>query len=81
MSILFQAEYYLKENILRMQRWVMDSKESCYFIYTDVLYIRQGKADDQLNWRVLQNEKLVRLREKLRCNKEQLVQGWFSIAK
>lgn len=64
-----------------MQRWVMDSKESCYFIYTDVLYIRQGKADDQLNWRVLQNEKLVKLREKLRCNKEQLVQGWFPVAK
>lgn len=64
-----------------MQRWVMDSKEFCYSIYTDVLYIGQGKADDQLNWRVLQNEKLVRLREKLRCNKEQLVQGWFPIAK
>ncbi|KAJ7965654.1 DNA-directed RNA polymerase II [Quillaja saponaria] len=34
-----------------------------------------GKADDLINWKVLQNEKLARLREKLRRSKEQLVQG------
>lgn len=36
----------------------------------------QGKADDQLNWRVTRNEKLTRLREKLRRSKEQLEQGF-----
>ncbi|KAF2290975.1 hypothetical protein GH714_017718 [Hevea brasiliensis] len=48
----------------------------------DLLYSRlrevlvaKGKADDQLNWRVIQNEKLASLREKLHCNKEQLIQG------
>ncbi|KAJ8762784.1 hypothetical protein K2173_022913 [Erythroxylum novogranatense] len=41
---------------------------------SDVL-VAKGKADDQLNWRVLQNEKLASLREKLRQQKEQLVQG------
>ncbi|XWS25236.1 hypothetical protein CRYUN_Cryun27aG0052100 [Craigia yunnanensis] len=35
----------------------------------------QGKADDQLNWKVSQNEKLTNLKEKLRRSKEQLAQG------
>ncbi|KAL6179786.1 hypothetical protein ACLB2K_046457 [Fragaria x ananassa] len=54
----------------------------------DLLYSRlsdalvaKGKADDQLNWRILQEEKLVRLREKLRRNKEQLVLGKAKIEK
>ncbi|KAL6177009.1 hypothetical protein ACLB2K_053641 [Fragaria x ananassa] len=54
----------------------------------DLLYSRlsgalvaKGKADDQLNWRILQDEKLLRLREKLRRNKEQLVQGKAKIEK
>ncbi|KAF7816928.1 UV radiation resistance protein/autophagy-related protein 14 [Senna tora] len=37
--------------------------------------VHKGKADDQTNWRVLQHEKLTRLREKLRLSKEQLVKG------
>lgn len=44
---------------------------------SDVCSVHQGKADDQFNWRVTQNEKLAKLREKLRCKKEQLVQGIF----
>lgn len=39
----------------------------------------QGKVDDQMNWRVRQNEKLVNLREKLRRSKEQLAQGWLIV--
>lgn len=42
-------------------------------------FILQGKADDQRSWRVFQNEKLARLREKLRHNKEELVKGWLLI--
>lgn len=38
----------------------------------------QGKADDQLSWRVPRNEKLARLREKLRQQKEQVSQGPWS---
>ncbi|XP_010269137.1 PREDICTED: uncharacterized protein LOC104605893 [Nelumbo nucifera] len=37
--------------------------------------VAKGKADDQLNWRVLQNEKLARLREKLCLTEKQLLQG------
>ncbi|PQM41506.1 hypothetical protein Pyn_20657 [Prunus yedoensis var. nudiflora] len=55
-------------------------RDSLYSRLTEAL-VAKGKADDQLNWRVLQNEKLVRLREKLRCNKEQLVQGKAKIEK
>ncbi|RXH90864.1 hypothetical protein DVH24_006809 [Malus domestica] len=55
-------------------------RDSLYSRLTEVL-VAKGKADDQINWRVLQNEKLVRLREKLRRNKEQLVQGKAKIEK
>ncbi|POO04071.1 UV radiation resistance protein/autophagy-related protein [Trema orientale] len=48
----------------------------------DLLYSRlkevllaKGKADDQVSWRVSQNEKLAKLREKHRRAKEQLAQG------
>ncbi|XP_010261160.1 PREDICTED: uncharacterized protein LOC104600052 [Nelumbo nucifera] len=47
----------------------------------DSLYLRlsaeleaKGKTDDQINWRVLQNEKLARLREKLHLAEKQLLQ-------
>ncbi|KAJ4832205.1 hypothetical protein Tsubulata_038874 [Turnera subulata] len=43
--------------------------------------VAKGKADDQLNWRVKQNEKLAVLREKLRHKKEQLHQGKAKIEK
>lgn len=43
--------------------------------------VAKGKADDQLNWRVLQNEKLAKLREKLRVRKEQLAQEKIKIEK
>uniref|UniRef100_M4F9U8 UV radiation resistance protein/autophagy-related protein 14 n=1 Tax=Brassica campestris TaxID=3711 RepID=M4F9U8_BRACM len=35
----------------------------------------KGKADDQKNWRLLQNEKISNLKNSLRRNKEQLTQG------
>jgi len=37
--------------------------------------VDKGKGDDQVNWRVLQNEKLARLKEKLRRSNEQVTQG------
>lgn len=37
--------------------------------------VDKGKGDDQANWRVLQNEKLARLKEKLRRSNEQVTQG------
>ncbi|KAM1074594.1 hypothetical protein ACFX11_019772 [Malus domestica] len=55
-------------------------RDSLYSRLTEVL-VTKGTADDQINWRVLQNEKLVRLREKLQLNKEQLVQGKAKIEK
>lgn len=49
-------------------------RDALYSRLSDVL-VAKGKADDQLNWRVIQNEKLTNLREKLRHNRERLLQG------
>ncbi|KAK3025680.1 hypothetical protein RJ639_042020 [Escallonia herrerae] len=49
-------------------------RDALYSRLTEVL-VTKGKADDQLSWRVLQNEKIGRLREKLHIQKEQLSQG------
>ncbi|XP_057503070.1 uncharacterized protein LOC130786727 [Actinidia eriantha] len=43
--------------------------------------VAKGKADDQFSWRVLQSEKLARLREKLRHSREQYSQGKAKIEK
>ncbi|GMP80151.1 hypothetical protein CsSME_00035364 [Camellia sinensis var. sinensis] len=43
--------------------------------------VAKSKADDQLSWRVLQSEKLARLREKLRLKREQYLQGNTKIEK
>ncbi|XP_047150222.1 uncharacterized protein LOC124822273 [Vigna umbellata] len=51
-----------------------DRRDSLYSKLSDVL-VRKGKGDDQANWRVLQNEKLARLKEKLRRSNEQVTQG------
>ncbi|CAL5384206.1 unnamed protein product [Camellia sinensis] len=40
-----------------------------------------GKAEDQLSWRVLQNEKLAGLREKLQSRREQYSQGKGKVEK
>ncbi|EOY16121.1 DNA-directed RNA polymerase II protein isoform 2 [Theobroma cacao] len=47
------------------------------FLYSklDEVLAAKRKADDQLNWKILQNEKLTDLKEKLRRSKEQLAQG------
>ncbi|KAH9756758.1 DNA-directed RNA polymerase II protein [Citrus sinensis] len=55
-------------------------RDALYMRLSEVL-VAKGKADDQLNWRVLQNEKLTNLREKLRRSKEQLSQGKLKIEK
>ncbi|KAG4382836.1 hypothetical protein GLYMA_14G167200v4 [Glycine max] len=51
-----------------------DRRDSLYLKLSEVL-VRKGKGDDQANWRVLQHEKLARLKEKLRQSKEQVTQG------
>ncbi|CAL9232044.1 unnamed protein product [Arabidopsis halleri] len=39
----------------------------------------KGKADDQRNWRLIQNEKLLKLKKKLKSNKELVSQGKVKI--
>ncbi|CAL0317894.1 unnamed protein product [Lupinus luteus] len=51
-----------------------DRRDSLYSKLSEVLVLK-GTEDDQNNWRVLQNEKLARLRDKLRHSKEQVTQG------
>ncbi|XP_044474599.1 uncharacterized protein LOC123202664 [Mangifera indica] len=55
-------------------------RDALYSRLTEVL-VAKGKVDDQMNWRLRQNEKLVNLREKLRRSKEQLAQVKSKIEK
>ncbi|XP_060198771.1 uncharacterized protein LOC132627443 isoform X1 [Lycium barbarum] len=43
--------------------------------------LAKGKADDQISWRVPRNEKLARLRERLRKKKDQVSEGRAKIEK
>lgn len=67
-------EYNTTLKSLKTRRDLLYSKLS------DVL-VAKGKADDQLSWRVLQNEKLARFKEKLRRRREQYSQGKAKIEK
>ncbi|KAL5777079.1 hypothetical protein ACOSP7_010005 [Xanthoceras sorbifolium] len=53
----------------------LKSRRDALYLRLSEILIAKGKADDQLNWRVLQNEKLANLRERLRLSKDQLLQG------
>ncbi|KAF9593214.1 hypothetical protein IFM89_020709 [Coptis chinensis] len=59
------------KNSLKSLRNVRDS---CYSRLTAQL-VAKSKADDQLSWRVHQNQKLSKLREKLNLTEKQLSQG------
>ncbi|KAF4366244.1 hypothetical protein G4B88_030422 [Cannabis sativa] len=62
------ADHY---NILRASK----SRRDSLFSRLEQVLLAKGKADDQVNWRVSQKEKIANLKEKLRRSKEQLVQG------
>ncbi|GLT41389.1 hypothetical protein SLA2020_154560 [Shorea laevis] len=53
------------------------------FLYSKLsqVLVAKGKADDQHNWKLLQNEKLANLKEKLRQSKQQLAQGNAKVEK
>ncbi|GKU87735.1 hypothetical protein SLEP1_g2082 [Rubroshorea leprosula] len=53
----------------------LKSRRDFLFSKLSQVLVAKGKADDQLNWKVHQNEKLANLREKLRRSKHQLAQG------
>lgn len=55
-------------------------RDALYSRLTEVL-VAKGKADDQKSWIILQNEKLARMREKLRLRKEELIKGKAKIEK
>ncbi|KAL8058400.1 hypothetical protein ABFX02_03G015600 [Erythranthe guttata] len=61
-------------------RLLKSKRDALYSKLTQVL-VAKGKADDQHSWRVLHNEKLARLRDKLRQRKEQILQGKAKIEK
>lgn len=61
-------------------RLLKSKREALYSKLTQVL-VAKGKADDQHSWRVLQNEKLARLRDKLKHRREQVSQGKVKIEK
>ncbi|GLT69461.1 hypothetical protein SLA2020_416100 [Shorea laevis] len=51
------------------------SRRDFLFSKLSQVLVAKGKADDQLNWKVHQNEKLANLKEKLRRSKQELAQG------
>lgn len=59
----------------------LNSRRDSLYSKLSVVLIAKGKADDQFNWRVQQNEKLASSREKLHRNKEQLAQGKAKVEK
>ncbi|KAJ6337485.1 hypothetical protein OIU76_007210 [Salix suchowensis] len=59
----------------------LNSRRDSLYSKLSVVLVAKGKADDQFNWRVQQNEKLAILREKLHRNKEQLAQGKAKVEK
>ncbi|KAL3640767.1 hypothetical protein CASFOL_015735 [Castilleja foliolosa] len=61
-------------------RLLKSKRDALYSKLTQVL-VAKGKADDQQSWRVLQHEKLARLRNKLQLRKEQVSQGKTEIVK
>ncbi|QCE00422.1 uncharacterized protein LOC114194578 [Vigna unguiculata] len=73
-SICFICVNYRLNEYNTSLKSLKDRRDSLYSKLSDVL-VRKGKGDDQVNWRVLQNEKLARLKEKLRRSNEQVTQG------
>lgn len=67
------VNYRLNEYRNRLRS--LKSRRDFLFARLSAVLVAKGKADDQTNWRVLHNDKLAKLREKLRHNKQQLVQG------
>ncbi|KAH6827857.1 DNA-directed RNA polymerase II protein [Perilla frutescens var. hirtella] len=61
-------------------RLLKSRRDALYSKLTQGL-VSKGKADDQHSWRVLQNEKLARLRDKLRLCREQVSQGKAKVEK
>ncbi|KAL0439913.1 UNVERIFIED_CONTAM: hypothetical protein Slati_2474300 [Sesamum latifolium] len=51
---------------------VLKSKRDALYSKLTQVLVAKGKADDQHSWRVLQNEKLARLRNKLRLRKAKI---------
>uniref|UniRef100_A0A5B7A3B6 DNA-directed RNA polymerase II protein n=1 Tax=Davidia involucrata TaxID=16924 RepID=A0A5B7A3B6_DAVIN len=73
------VNYRLNEYSINLKA-LKSGRDYLYSRLSEVL-VAKGKADDQLSWRVLQNENLARLREKLCLSKEQLSQGKAKIEK
>ncbi|XP_048490528.1 uncharacterized protein LOC104902383 [Beta vulgaris subsp. vulgaris] len=55
-------------------------RDQLYSRLTEKL-VAKGKADEQLNWKIVQNEKIARLKEKLRKTRGELLQGKSKLEK
>ncbi|XP_051123770.1 uncharacterized protein LOC127246424 [Andrographis paniculata] len=73
------VNYRLNDYSCRL-RLLKSKRDALYSKLTQVL-VAKGKADDQHSWRVLQNEKLAKLRDKLQRRKEQVSEGRAQIDK
>lgn len=67
-------EYYTLLKSLRNRR------DQLYARLT-IKLVAKGKADEQLNWKIVQNEKIAGLKEKLRKSREQLRHGKSKLEK
>ncbi|KAL6983521.1 hypothetical protein U1Q18_016907 [Sarracenia purpurea var. burkii] len=79
-SICAGCVNYRQNEYSTILKSLKNRRELLYARLSEVL-MAKGKADDQLSWRVLQNETLAKLREKLRLRREQYSQGKAKIEK
>ncbi|KAF3785090.1 hypothetical protein EJ110_NYTH21797, partial [Nymphaea thermarum] len=68
-------------SVLQSEKEAMWKYLRCSVLLFYVFYYNQRKADEQHNWRILENEKLVRLKERLRVMEIQLAKGRATVAK
>ncbi|KAG6438188.1 hypothetical protein SASPL_103125 [Salvia splendens] len=78
--LIAETDVCLVRSLIRLDDYNSDlrllkSKRDALYSRLAQALVAKGKADDQHNWRDLQNEKLARLRGKLRLRKQQVSQG------
>ncbi|KAK9134346.1 hypothetical protein Syun_013676 [Stephania yunnanensis] len=79
-SICASCVKYRLNEYYTFLRSLKSARDSFYLRLSSEL-VAKSEADDQLNWRVLHNEKIVKLRERLLSTKKQLSQGKAKVDK
>ncbi|KNA02963.1 hypothetical protein SOVF_213620 [Spinacia oleracea] len=79
-SICIVCVNYRLNEYYTLLKSVRSRRDQLYSRLTDKL-VAKGKADEQLNWKIVQNEKISGLKEKLLKSREQLLHGKSKLEK